>query len=141
MLQPRKFKELRKPDGYPRKLETIGDHIRAVRLERGLKQDEVAKLLGTCPTTVLDWEKNHHQPTITAMKEIIRFLGFNPLDSENTERTFGEQLFYARRARGLSQRAAAACIGVDPSTLSHYERDKKIPPPNLLSRIEQFINS
>ena len=38
--------------GYPPELNTLGDHVRAARLDRGLFQKDVAKLVGVCTNTV-----------------------------------------------------------------------------------------
>ena len=74
MFQPRKFKELRKPDGYPRKLDTIGDYIKARRLDLGLRQKDVAEMLGVSPETVLGWEKNEHLPILCYLPKNLNLL-------------------------------------------------------------------
>lgn len=102
----RKFKELRKHDGCLRRLETLGDEIKAKRLDLGLQQQDVAQMLDVSTERVLGWEKNEHQPLIRKFKVIIEFLGFDP--TAGTERTtLGACLIQARRVRGLTQRQAA----------------------------------
>jgi transcriptional regulator with XRE-family HTH domain len=60
---------------YPKAVRTIGDAIRTRRLDLGLKQKEVAKIIGCDKTSVLNWEKGYNKPTINKMSGIVRFLG------------------------------------------------------------------
>ena len=43
----------------------------------------------------------------------------------------------AREARGLTQKEAAALIGVSADTLSNYERGKSYPDVSILRKIEE----
>ncbi|WP_425563418.1 helix-turn-helix domain-containing protein [Luteolibacter yonseiensis] len=52
------------PKAYPLKVETVGDHIRAVRLRRGLEQSEVAEILGVSKETVWNWENHRNAPLV-----------------------------------------------------------------------------
>ncbi|MBK7407208.1 MAG: helix-turn-helix transcriptional regulator [Saprospirales bacterium] len=63
---------------YPRDLNTLGDHLRKVRLDRGLSQPEVARILQVTPDTVTGWELNRHKPRGKSARAIIEFLGNNP---------------------------------------------------------------
>ena len=64
--------------GYPPELNTLGDHIRARRLERGLFQKDVAKLVGVCTDTVTNGEKNRSSPDLRALPGVVEFLGYDP---------------------------------------------------------------
>ena len=48
---------------YPEELKTIGDHIRKRRLDLGLLQKDVGRLVGVDTTTVTNWEKGRTGPT------------------------------------------------------------------------------
>ena len=48
---------------YPEERRTLGDHIRAARLERGLLQREVAEAIGVRCGTVNKWECNRCSTT------------------------------------------------------------------------------
>ncbi|MEO7926942.1 MAG: helix-turn-helix transcriptional regulator [Saprospiraceae bacterium] len=65
------------PD-YPKELLTLGDHLRSVRLDRGLPQAQVAKLLKVTSVTVTAWEFNRHEPPMRLAKRIVAFLGYLP---------------------------------------------------------------
>ncbi len=64
---------------YPAKLETLGDHLRKVRLDRGLSQPEVARQLVVTTDTVTNWELNRYKPQVRFLERIVRFLGYRPL--------------------------------------------------------------
>jgi hypothetical protein len=44
--------------GYPKSLNTIGDHIRKRRLDLKLLQKDISERLGVDETTIYLWEKN-----------------------------------------------------------------------------------
>ena len=72
------------------------------------------------------------------MPAIIRFLGYNPLPEG---KTWGERLVRQRTTLGLSQKAAAARLGVDPSTLARWERGEGEPAGAVLGRVEKLLAS
>lgn len=61
---------------YPKELLTIGDHIRAKRLDLGLLQKDVAKIIGVCEDTITYWEMNRTKPYKRFMPSIDTFLGY-----------------------------------------------------------------
>ena len=67
------------PPAYPRELRTLGDHIRKKRLDLGLLQKEVARLLGVDTDSVTNWEKNRYVPRRHLIPRIVEFLGYVPL--------------------------------------------------------------
>lgn len=46
------------PAGYPKILKTLGDHIRKKRLDLGLLQKDVAKIIGTTESTIWNREND-----------------------------------------------------------------------------------
>jgi len=93
-----------KSERYPKELKSLGDHIRARRLDLGLFQSQVAELIGVCPLTITNWEGNASQPPVQYMPAIIRFLGYDPSPLATT---FPERLIASRRTQGLTQRQLA----------------------------------
>ncbi len=67
-----------KPKSYPKELNTIGDHIRAWRLDNQLFQSDVASLLGVTEESVYNWEKGIN-PLKRQIPEIAIMLGYVPL--------------------------------------------------------------
>ncbi len=73
------YKTLKKPPSkaYPKEVKTIGDQIRKVRLDRGLLQKDVAKLIGVTEDCITNWEKNRTKPSkknTFKVKEFLRYL-------------------------------------------------------------------
>jgi transcriptional regulator with XRE-family HTH domain len=123
---------------YPETLKTLGDHLRKKRLDLRLSQKEVAQRLEAVESSVLNWEKNRTQPSLPFLPKIIEFLGYVPYDT--TEKTVGERILAYRRYLGLSQEKLARSLGIDPSTLGRWERDKRRPLKRLLERLKEKLN-
>jgi transcriptional regulator with XRE-family HTH domain len=66
-----------KDKAYPKEVTTLGDAIRKRRLDLGLLQKDVAKIIGCDQTTILNWEKGHTHPRANQMPEVVKFLGCN----------------------------------------------------------------
>ena len=58
---------------YPNK--TLGQKIKKLRLERGLKQVELAKILGVNGMTVINWEKGRTRPGKGILERIEECFG------------------------------------------------------------------
>lgn len=124
---------------YPTSLNTLGDHLRKVRLDRGLSQPQVAKVLKVTPDTVTGWELNRHQPPARLAKRIIRFLGYVPFKDQGV--SLGKKLHFARLLSGKTQEQVAIRIGCDESNLRQIELDKRRPGKRTLLKIERFIEA
>jgi transcriptional regulator with XRE-family HTH domain len=128
------LKAIRPPKvGYPRKPQTLGDHLRKRRMDLGLFQKEVAERIGVNVTSVYNWEKNVKAPSLRVIPKIIEFLGCVPKTKE--AKTLGQRIVACRRLLGMSQKELARRLGVDPGTLGKWERDKRKPPEELLEAL------
>lgn len=74
----------RKPAMYPKQINSLGDHIRARRLDLKLFQKQVADQIGVHEMTITLWEGNATIPEVRYMPAIIQFLGYNPLDLDKS---------------------------------------------------------
>ena len=119
------------PD-YPNTLNTLGDHIRRKRLDLGLLQKDVARIINTTTDTIWNWENNYATPSISYIPKIIEFLGYIPFDTSN--QTLGNKIIIHRKLLGMSQKKFACLIGIDPSTLGHWERGKTKPTPDKIAK-------
>ena len=54
---------------------TLGDRIASLRRERGLKQDELAEMLGVSPQAVSKWENDVSCPDIMMLSPLAEKLG------------------------------------------------------------------
>jgi DNA-binding XRE family transcriptional regulator len=62
---------------YPKEVKTIGDAVRRRRLDLGLLQKDVAKIVGCDETTILNWERGHTHPSANHMPQVTIFLAHN----------------------------------------------------------------
>ena len=117
---------------------TIGDHIRARRLDLSLFQKDVAKRIGVTTDTITNWEKGRSSPDLRAIPNVLEFLGYDP----RTEgQTLGERLRRHRQALGIPQAESARTMGVDPSTLAKWERGERTPREPYLERVLLLLGS
>jgi len=56
----------------------MGDRIRALREERGIRQIDLANHLGVALTTVSGWETNNRVPRIEVLEKIAEYFGVTP---------------------------------------------------------------
>jgi transcriptional regulator with XRE-family HTH domain len=56
------------PDGYPIRPRTIGEKLKKKRLDMGLFQKDIAKILNVDVNTITNWEIGRHKPC----KEFLR---------------------------------------------------------------------
>jgi DNA-binding XRE family transcriptional regulator len=66
------------PEAYPKRLDSISDHIRKKRLEIKLMQFQVAEIIGVTESCINNWEKHRSTPAFWHMPNIIEFLGYVP---------------------------------------------------------------
>jgi DNA-binding XRE family transcriptional regulator len=111
---------------YPKKIVTTGDHIRKVRLDRGLYQSDVAKIIGVTTDAITNWELNRVKPKVSLYPKIIEFLGYNPM--ERKLKSLGERVIYYRYSKGIQSKVLAKQIGIDPATLTRIELEKNCLP-------------
>ena len=50
--------------------QTLGEHIRKRRLEQGLFQRNLAKLIGVDEMTIVNWEKEKTKPTRKSLEKL-----------------------------------------------------------------------
>ena len=124
---------------YPAELRTLGDHLRKVRLDRGLSQPDVAKILNVTPDTVTGWELNRHIPPPRSATAIIAFLGYFPFTVEGE--SLAKQLYYARLISGKTQEEVANIVGCDESIVRLVERNARHPKGPMLTKIQAFIGT
>ncbi len=62
------------PDGYPLRPKTLGERIKKKRMDMGLYQKDVARIIGVSTDTITLWEKGRTKPTKDNMLQIQQFL-------------------------------------------------------------------
>ncbi len=126
------------PKAYPKKLVTIGDHIRKRRLDLKLFQREVAEIMSVDEMSVVGWELNHYQPLVRHLPKIIDFLGYVPEDLFPAN-SLGHEIKRYRLLHGLTRRQLARRLHIDEGTLGKLEIDKGKRLSETLKRISDFL--
>jgi transcriptional regulator with XRE-family HTH domain len=114
-------------------LRDLGDHLRKRRLDLGLLQREVAERIGASTTTITNWELRQTAPALGWMPPIVRFLGYDPRPAPEA---VGLRIRHYREGRGITQKAMARQLGIDPSTLARWEWGSRQPHGKHLARVE-----
>jgi transcriptional regulator with XRE-family HTH domain len=126
------------PPEYPREAKTLGDHLRTVRLTRGLLQREVAELLGVTTMTVNGWETGRKAPKVSYLPAILEFLGYDPFPGA---KSLGERLRAARRRLGLTQVKLAKELGVNQSSVTKLETGGEVINLRVLAAMQEFLET
>jgi len=113
------------PPALRREPRTLGEHLRRARVQRGLKQGDVANEIGVGVRAVIDWELGYRRPPARFIPRITAFLGYCPWKAPEHA---GERLRITREALGLCLERAAAVLGVGRSTADRWERGRRRPP-------------
>lgn len=53
--------------------------------------------------------------------------------------TFGERIVAIRKEKGLSQKSLAEQLGISPTRLNYWEKDKRFPPIPMLNQISEIL--
>ena len=126
-----------KPTGIPQITRTYGEHIRKRRMELRLSQLKVAQILGVSECTVNNWERGRTEPTLGALPRINAFLGYQPKSAPSE--TLGKRIKAYRRTEGLSRKALASKLGIDPDTLGKWEHDESGPKGKQKQQFDSFF--
>lgn len=111
-----------KPTKIPQNPQTWSEHIKKRRIELGLFQSQVAKILGVTESTITNWEKNRFEPMLWAIPKVIEFLGYEP--NLSAAQSLGQKLRAYRLMKGMTQKELARISEVDLTTLGRWERDE-----------------
>jgi DNA-binding transcriptional regulator YiaG len=128
---------LPKPEGYPKEFNTIGDHIRAWRLDNKLLQVDVAEILSVCEDTVTGWEMRNTVPSIGQIPGIVRMIGYLPVRIDVS--TLGGQIKKYRYEHGLTPDEFGELIPAHPSTVLAWEKGEHVPPRKTQRKIENVL--
>jgi transcriptional regulator with XRE-family HTH domain len=58
----------------------VGERLREARINKGLKQSDVAAVLSCAPTSLTNWETNKIEPSFGVLEGLCNVLGVHPLD-------------------------------------------------------------
>lgn len=115
----------------------FGKQLRALRIARGMSQEEMAALLGTSKQVISRYENNLRSPKMSVASEYARILGVSlstlggesvdqpPIGLDNTS----SRILSAMQKANLSYGDLSAITGIPKSALQRYAtgETKKIP--------------
>ena len=73
------------------------------------------------------------------MPKIVEFLCYIPFNGQ--VKTMEEKIADYRRLSGITQKELAKSLGIDPGTLSRWERNKGRPLKKLLTKLTDHLVS
>lgn len=114
---------------------TLGEHLRNRRLCLELRQEDVARQLGTLREVYERWERDERQPVVSEWPGILSFLGYYPFG----QKTAADIVLKARRCQGLDQKDLAKAVGVIHQRLRRWEHGTEVPDAEGLSRVKMLI--
>jgi transcriptional regulator with XRE-family HTH domain len=109
-----------------------------LRRHGGLSQRALAERLGAAPTTVSMWETAGVRVSVGHIDELARILDVSPDDlvaPPPDPPADSRPLRRLRRRVGMSQREAAAHLGVAVGTLARYEAGERATPVAIARRM------
>jgi transcriptional regulator with XRE-family HTH domain len=105
--------------------------LSVVRRQRGMTQRALARLVGVAPTTLSMWENAGVRVALHMAEELARVLDSDVTELAADPRADGaadvRPLRRMRRALNMSQREAAAHLGIALGTLARYEAGERQP--------------
>ncbi|MBI2842096.1 MAG: helix-turn-helix transcriptional regulator [Armatimonadetes bacterium] len=126
------------PRTYPQEPKTIGEHIQKRMIDLGVCRTACAGRIGVCPCTITNWTTGRVSPGVEHLPGIIEFLGYNPFNSG--AESIGDRIILLRKRLGLSRKALAQRLGVDPETAARWEKDISVPAQKHLEFLESLIS-
>lgn len=121
----------------PKALNTIGDHIRAWRINNNLLQKDIAKMLQVTEDTITGWENGRVAPGIRQIPKINQLLGYLPVQIDTS--TFGGEITYFRYLTGLTPKEFGALVKVDASTVRSWESKITLPKKSRLKQVKAIV--
>ena len=103
-----------------------------------MKQSQVAKQLGVSEDTITFWENDRAKPLIINYPKIVDFLGYNPFSSDAS--TLAGKIQNYRHLMGISQEQFGKLIGVNESTIFHWEKGSHTPLPSMLKKLNTILH-
>jgi DNA-binding transcriptional regulator YiaG len=110
---------------------TLGEHLLNRRLALDLRQEDVARQLGTLREVYEHWERDERQPVVSEWPSIVAFLGYYPAPDECA----ADVVLKARRCQGMDQKGLAAIMGVIHQRLRQWEHGQEFPPPDAMAHL------
>lgn len=118
---------------YPNNPTTIGEHIRKKRIDLELSQIDIARVFEVNKNSITAWEMGRSIPQTKYFPKIIQFLGYCPAEVDTS--SFSGRLKSYLLKNGLSAKAFAKILKIDPKSMVAWEKGKVVPSDYHLDKI------
>jgi len=125
---------------YPKELKTIGDHLRKRRLDLGLRQRDVAAVLGASKPTIDAWENRCTRPKGPVLVKLVEFLGYEP-DEAACPTVLVRQLSALRHQLRLARSEVAEILGLSYEALWAWETGRRRPRGRSIGILRAFLEA
>ena len=135
---------------YPTNPKTFGEKLRKWRLDNNITAKQLAKTLGVCKETVLNWERGKKKPLPSVLRKLVKITGIKTryLAKDNRKykpapNSLGEKLRKKRIQLGLTQQELAKLLGVSYYTIANWETGRRGKGISLRNKekIEEFLKN
>jgi len=103
--------------------QTLGEHIKKARIDKGLLQKEVAGIIQVTEDTITYWENGRLVPQVRYYPAIISFPGYYPFDHETV--SVGGKLRQLLYCNGWNHIQCAKALGIDGGTVKRILKGKR----------------
>lgn len=115
-----------------------GEELRQIRRSMGLTQKEIAARLGMSKAQYGYWEQSREVTPANLADRLENLPDEPPPPAQEVERMSGAQIQDFRTARYMTQPEFAEALGVSPSTVWHWEKERVRPPADLPQRLAEL---
>jgi transcriptional regulator with XRE-family HTH domain len=119
----------------------LGERLYALRAQKGLTVERLAKQAGVDEMTIYNWASGRTQPKLLELGRVAKVL---EIDIENLlnqgELTWGHEIRIQRIKLGYTQKETANMIGVTRSTLGDWERNQYRPSEKMRRRLKNVLS-
>ena len=121
---------------YSLRPQSLGDLLRKARSDRKISIQKLSEILGTSVSSVENWENNRNKVSLKFKPRVFEFIGVCPYDASLA---IGPRLRERREFFGLTSNKLAHVLGVDPNSVSAWERGVAKPNSRGNEKIQKFL--
>lgn len=122
----------------------FGEVFKRARLECGLSQEKLAKIVKCSTVSISLYERNLKYPKRLNVEKFEKALGVklaHLIPPEDKIPDFANKIKNARLAKNLTRQHLADMLGCHVNTVMRWERDEKYPRyPSVISKLEKILD-
>lgn len=121
-------------------MKTIGEKLKEARLNKGLKQTEVAEKLNCAATSLTNWEKGKVNPSLDVLSNLCEVYDITPLSLLDKKYTFADLVTIS--AKPVSERTYEEEIALNfsrPILAGLLDKDKQKKENERIEKTARFV--